>query len=144
MVLFANYKTWSVAVDDKGKKRKAQGGARVMYTSHHPCWDAKNRYGLPEEVPFEYESIRSIIEGGSQAAASQPMNPVQQEAPVISTPTAPPIQSATSQPVPPVQETTPVQQTMDLTPPATPAAGENFTGNTSDFDPDARYPKSVA
>ena len=115
-----------------------------MYTSHHPCWDAKNRYGLPEEVPFEYESIRSIIEGGSQAATSQPMNPVQQEAPVISTPTAPPIQSATSQPVPPVQETTPVQQTMDLTTPAVaPAAGENFTGNTSDFDPDARIPKAL-
>ena len=62
MVLFANYKTWSVAVDDKGKKRKAQGGERVMYTSHNPCWDAKNRYGLPDEVPFSYESIRHIIE----------------------------------------------------------------------------------
>ena len=43
LLLFANYKTYSVAVDDKGKKRKAQGGSRVMYTSHHPCWDAKNR-----------------------------------------------------------------------------------------------------
>ena len=31
MLLFANYKTFSVAVDDKGKKRKAQGGERVMY-----------------------------------------------------------------------------------------------------------------
>ncbi len=61
-LLFANYKTWSVAVDDKGKKRKAQGGERVMYTSHNPCWDAKNRYGLPDEVPFSYESIRHIIE----------------------------------------------------------------------------------
>ena len=62
MVLFANYKTWSIAVDDKGKKRKAQGGERTMYTSHHSCWDAKNRYGLPEEVPFSYDSIRAIIE----------------------------------------------------------------------------------
>ena len=34
MLLFANYKTFSIAVDDKGKKRKAQGGERVMYTSH--------------------------------------------------------------------------------------------------------------
>lgn len=41
MLLFANYKTYSVAVDDKGKKHKAQGGKRVMYTQHHPCWDAK-------------------------------------------------------------------------------------------------------
>lgn len=65
MVLFANYKTWSVAVDDKGNKRKAQGGARVMYTSHHPCWDAKNRYGLPDEMDFAYAGIAHIIEAGA-------------------------------------------------------------------------------
>lgn len=64
MVLFANYKTWSIAVDDKGKKRKAQGGKRVMYTQHHPCWDAKNRYGLPEEIEFDYDVIRHIIDQG--------------------------------------------------------------------------------
>lgn len=37
MLLFANYKTFSIAVDDKGQKRKAQGGERVMYTSHMPA-----------------------------------------------------------------------------------------------------------
>lgn len=62
MVLFANYKTFSVAVDDKGKRHKAQGGARVMYTAHHPCWDAKNRYGLPDEMAFDYAGIAPIIE----------------------------------------------------------------------------------
>ena len=62
MVLFANYKTLSVAVDKDGKKHKAQGGKRVIYTSHHPCWDAKNRYGLPEEILMDYEQIRHIIE----------------------------------------------------------------------------------
>lgn len=67
MVLFANYKTWTIATDDKGKKHKAQGGARVMYTAHHPCWDAKNRYGLPDEVPFEYDQIRHIIEDAASA-----------------------------------------------------------------------------
>lgn len=64
-VLFANYKTIVVNVDGQGAqkgKNKAQGGARVMYTSHHPCWDAKNRYGLPEEMPFEYAGIAHIIE----------------------------------------------------------------------------------
>lgn len=64
-LLFANYKTYSIAVDDKGKKHKAQGGRRVMYTSHHPCWDAKNRYGLPEEVPFEYGQIAYIVGTGT-------------------------------------------------------------------------------
>ncbi len=60
IVLFANYKTISVAVDKDGKKHKAQGGKRVMYTQHHPCWDAKNRYGLPEEIPMEYAQIAHI------------------------------------------------------------------------------------
>ena len=64
MLLFCNYKTHTVAVDDKGKKHKAMGGKRVMYTSHHPCWDAKNRYGLPEECEFDYGVISRIVENG--------------------------------------------------------------------------------
>lgn len=62
MVLFANYKTFSVAADDKGKKYKAQGGQRVMYTAHHPCWDAKNRYGLADELPLDYSYIAHIFD----------------------------------------------------------------------------------
>ncbi|HJC24962.1 MAG TPA: ATP-binding protein [Candidatus Eisenbergiella merdavium] len=71
MLLFANYKTYSVAVDDKGKKHKAQGGKRVMYTQHHPCWDAKNRYGLPDEVDFDYSVIAGIISGSAAPAPTQ-------------------------------------------------------------------------
>ena len=66
MVLFANYKTIVVNVDGKGAakgKNKVQGGKRVMYTAHHSCWDAKNRFGLPEEAEFSYEVIRGVIEG---------------------------------------------------------------------------------
>ncbi len=61
MVLFANYKTISVAVDDKGKKHKAQGGKRVIYTEHHPAWDAKNRHGLPAEIEMDYIQIAHVI-----------------------------------------------------------------------------------
>ncbi|HBK54251.1 MAG TPA: hypothetical protein DDZ44_09975 [Syntrophomonas wolfei] len=62
MVLFANYKTY-VVKDEKNKmaKAKATGGARVMYTTHHPCWDAKNRQGLADELPFQYASIAHCI-----------------------------------------------------------------------------------
>jgi hypothetical protein len=81
MLLFANYKTVSVAVDDKGKKHKAQGGRRVMYTSHHPCWDAKNRYELPEELPFEYDSIRHIVEGTGQKKQEEKTQPPKIEKP---------------------------------------------------------------
>lgn len=65
MVLFCNYKTIVENVDGKGAqkgKNKARGGRRVMYTTHHNCWDAKNRYGLEEELPLDYEAIRHIIE----------------------------------------------------------------------------------
>lgn len=83
MVLFANYKTFSVAVDDKGKKHKAQGGTRVMYTTHHPCWDAKNRYDLPDEIPFEYEGIAHIFMGAAKPEpAGKP--PAEQDDPVKS------------------------------------------------------------
>ena len=73
MVLFANYKTFAVSVDDKGKKHKGQGGSRVMYTSHHPCWDAKNRYGLPDEVPFDFSSIAHIINGSTGTVKPVPV-----------------------------------------------------------------------
>ena len=62
MVLFCNYKT-NVITDSKTNSKKATGGSRVMYTSHHPCWDAKNRYGLPETVPMEFESISKLFDG---------------------------------------------------------------------------------
>ena len=76
MLLFCNYKTYSVAVDKEGKKHKAQGGKRVMYTAHHPCWDAKNRYGLPEECEFDYSVIAGIIEPGTGAVKSpEPVKP---------------------------------------------------------------------
>lgn len=60
MVLFANYKTITV-LNEQTNKVKAQGGQRVMFTTHHPCWDAKNRDGLPEELPFEFSAIAHII-----------------------------------------------------------------------------------
>ena len=73
MVLFANYKTYSVAVDKDGKKHKAQGGQRVMYTTHHPCWDAKNRDGLPEELPFDYATITHLFTSSQNVPVTQPI-----------------------------------------------------------------------
>ena len=59
MLLFANYKI--LVVQDENKKAKARGGQRVLYTQHHACWDAKNRKGWPEELPFDYSSIAADI-----------------------------------------------------------------------------------
>ena len=79
MLLFANYKTYSVAVDKNGKKHKAQGGKRVMYTSHHPCWDAKNRYDLPEICDFDYQVIKGILEDGSRKEEKKASVPKEQK-----------------------------------------------------------------
>jgi hypothetical protein len=103
MLLFANYKTYSVATDDKGKKFKAQGGERVLYTSHHSCWDAKNRYGLPDQVPFSYDSIAHIIQGDT---TMRPEGNVQTTT-SNTTPTAP-VQSVKSAPEPEEKTETPV------------------------------------
>lgn len=60
MVLFCNYKTIVVKADGS-QKGKAQGGRRVMYATHHTCWDAKNRHGLPDEMPMDYGQIAHIF-----------------------------------------------------------------------------------
>lgn len=80
IVLFCNYKTLVVQTDKEGKKHKAQGNRRVMYTQHHHCWDAKNRYGLPEEIPMEYAQI-SHIYAPAAPAPSTPA-PVQTPEPI--------------------------------------------------------------
>lgn len=60
MVLFCNYKTYTQRQDNGSYK--VMGGQRVMYTTHNPCWDAKNRYGLADELPMDYEPLREVIE----------------------------------------------------------------------------------
>lgn len=101
MVLFANYKTIVVNVDGQGAikgKNKAQGaGQRVMYTTHHSCWDAKNRHGLPDELPFDYTAVAHLF--AEQAAAQQPI-----QQPVLQTVQQP------AQAIPTIAQPTPVPQ----------------------------------
>lgn len=64
MLLFLDYKTYvEVESDKKGKitKAKAKGGKRIIRTTHHPCWDAKNRFGLADELPLSYDSIAQCV-----------------------------------------------------------------------------------
>jgi len=59
LLLFLNYKTFVVTTDSNSKK--AQGGKRVMYTSHNPVYDAKNRHGLPDELDLSFDGIAHIF-----------------------------------------------------------------------------------
>ena len=80
MLLFANYRTYVIKDGDgKNAKAKAQGGERVMYTTHHACWDAKNRDGLPDMPPFDYSGIAKYIPSDSTSKARE--NTPQTDAP---------------------------------------------------------------
>ena len=65
-LLFLNYRTLTGAAD--GNPAGSPGGKRVIYTSHRPCWDAKNRHGLPEETDLRYGSVARIFEDAGQIA----------------------------------------------------------------------------
>lgn len=77
MVLFANYKT-TILTDEKTKSKKGVGGQRMMFTTHRPAWDAKNRAGLADELPFDYSQIAHVIPNLNQQTKNQ-TPPVQQE-----------------------------------------------------------------
>lgn len=82
-LFFANYETFVVKSDEK--KNKVQGGRRVMYTSHHSCWDAKNRYSLPEKLPLEFSAIAGLFGPVPAAAPVTVPQPVQPPAPPAQT-----------------------------------------------------------
>lgn len=94
MVLFANYKTYVVNVDGQGVDKgtnKARGGKRVMYTTHHPCWDAKNRHDLLPELELHYDEIAHCIPARQKAA--QPAQPAQEQAAPVEALTKPDIEN---------------------------------------------------
>lgn len=70
MILFFNYKT-TIISDSKSDSKKATGGQRVMYTTHKPAWDAKNRLGLPDELPIDFEAIRELFEAKTGMSTTQ-------------------------------------------------------------------------
>ena len=71
MLLFCNYKTFVVTTENNTKK--AQGGKRVMYTTHNPCWDAKNRFNLPDELDLSINSISHLFsEHGAKQGDTKP------------------------------------------------------------------------
>lgn len=76
MVLFANYETMVIKEKDSNKG-KARGGKRVLHTTHHPCWDAKNRKGLPDKIDMDYAQIASVIPNTSAIPVAEPETPAE-------------------------------------------------------------------
>ncbi|RTL34281.1 MAG: ATP-binding protein [Burkholderiales bacterium] len=70
-VLFANYRTYTQQTDKGFNQKVTRGvgtGERVMYTEERPSYYAKNRYQLPPELPFSYESFNAAMNPQQVAA----------------------------------------------------------------------------
>lgn len=104
MTLFLAFRTNIIAVDDKGKKHKATSCERVMYTTKTAWWDAKNRFGMPEQMPLAWESIAPIFSASPQTPPSS-AEQVQPAAPPVPEPT----------PNPPAQQVVEKAQSMWIT-----------------------------
>ncbi len=65
-LLFANYEDTIYKLKEKDTKAKATGpGIRKLYTNRHASWDAKNRLGLPDELPLSYQAFAEAAEVGT-------------------------------------------------------------------------------
>lgn len=61
ILLFMNY---SIKVVEENGRNKAKGTAkRLMHANHRPTYDAKNRYGLGDDMPLDFEPLRAVYEG---------------------------------------------------------------------------------
>jgi hypothetical protein len=62
-VYFAQFETF--AVKEKGKRVKGVStGARLLYTQRTAAYDAKDRYGLPESLPLDWNEFVAAAAAG--------------------------------------------------------------------------------
>lgn len=63
-VLFANYQTFIVGEKEEKRKKAVGDGSRMIFTQHRPAWSAKNRYGLPFELPLNWGEFAEAVKKG--------------------------------------------------------------------------------
>lgn len=61
ILLFMNYRV--MVIEENGRSKARGKGERMMYATHRPTYDAKNRYGLPDEMELSFEPLREVYEG---------------------------------------------------------------------------------
>lgn len=67
-ILFANYRTKLVEGQD-GRTRAKGGTERVLHTTRTAAFDAKNRQGLPAELPMTIEALAPLFESAAAPKA---------------------------------------------------------------------------
>jgi len=60
LLLFANYRV-SIKEGTDGRAKAIGGRERVMYANRSAAWDAKNRHGLPDVLPFEFARVAHLF-----------------------------------------------------------------------------------
>lgn len=78
LILFCNYDTIVIHGNNPMEANRITGNKRVMYANHAPTFDAKNRFGLPDKMPLDYEPIKEIFER-AQAVAQVKAEPKKPE-----------------------------------------------------------------
>lgn len=66
-VLYCHYKT-VVVTDNSGKGHATGGTLRVIQCNHNAVIDAKNRWGMPDEIPMSYEEIAKYFNSEEKAS----------------------------------------------------------------------------
>jgi len=74
LLLFCNYRTKLVEGSD-GRLKATGGKERIMHAEHSAAWDAKNRFGLPAEMPMDIGQLGTIFAGPAPAAVLLPQSP---------------------------------------------------------------------
>jgi hypothetical protein len=73
LVLFANYRISTVKADvgfNKKVNRAMGSGERVIHTAERPAFLAKNRYGLPDTLPLDWQSFIQAMPDSLQPTLS--------------------------------------------------------------------------
>lgn len=76
-VLFGNFEVATVSAGkkktaekellNKGKAVNSNDGVRMLYTSLQPLYYAKNRFGMPEKLPFAYAEVARYLDNEEEA-----------------------------------------------------------------------------
>ena len=79
LVLFGNFVT-KVAEKDNGKMRGVGGKERVLFANHSAAYDAKNRHGLPDKLPFTIEALAPVFGAVPDSPRGENMAPAPTQA----------------------------------------------------------------
>jgi hypothetical protein len=78
---FAKYEVFTEQTDVGFNKKVTRGvgtGQRLLALEERPAYDAKNRYGLPPEIPLQWVELKKALKAAFTSAAA----PVTEEEPV--------------------------------------------------------------